>query len=246
MNRSGSSAARNDSAPVTESLWRERTSESLAQTRNGADLAVDPTLAGSWAPKGTWRPGVSMPVPRSSCERSRSASSARRSRRRRFRRGPKSIARTDALPPAVPRPISSTWASNGFRIARRLHEILGTRPANPAFPMLRPCGFNGLGVGLHQGEPLCVPLLIPPPRGISPSRRSGSKIPSSSPAFQPLPRKGQSPFRCLEGAAGGRFGQARDRPVIHFSALCQWTRLDNSTARRERGGFIPCRVARAA
>jgi hypothetical protein len=42
--------------------------------RNGADLAVDPTLAGSWAPKGTWRPGVSMPVPRSSCEHSRSAS----------------------------------------------------------------------------------------------------------------------------------------------------------------------------
>lgn len=41
---------------------------------------------------------------------------------------------------------------------------------------------------------------VPPPCGISPSRRYGSKIPSPSLAFQPLPRKGQSPFRCMEGA----------------------------------------------
>ena len=76
------------------------------------------------------------------------------------------------------------------------------------------------------------PDLIPPPRGISPSRRAGSKIPSSSPAFRPLSRKGQSPSRCLEGASRRRFGQARDRPVIHFPAECQWTRVDNPTARR--------------
>jgi hypothetical protein len=29
--------------------------------------------------------------------------------------------------------ISSAWASNGSHFARRLCEILGTRPANPAF-----------------------------------------------------------------------------------------------------------------
>src|SRR5690606_10998425 len=94
-------------------------------------------------------------------------------------------------------------------LARRCCERLGTRPAIPACPTLRPRGFNGLGFGLSQDEPLDVPLHIPPPRGISPSRRSGSEIPSFSPAFRPLPRKGQSPFRYVEGAPSGRFGQAR-------------------------------------
>ena len=47
----------------------------------------------------------------------------------------------------------------------------------------------------------------------------GSKIPSSSPAFRPLSRKGQSPFRCLEGALPDRFGQARDRPSYPLSAI---------------------------
>ena len=56
--------------------------------------------------------------------------------------------------PAVPRPMSSTWVSNGFRFARRRCELLDTKPANAAFPTLRPCGFNGLGFGWPQDEPL--------------------------------------------------------------------------------------------
>ena len=124
-------------------------------------------------------------------------------------------------------------------LARRCCELLGTRPAIPACPTLRPCGFNGLKLSCRSR-----PDLIPPPRGISPSHRGGSKIPSSSPAFRPLSRKGQSPSRCLEGAPCGRFGQARDRPVIHFPPECQWTRVDNSTARRFCENQVRSRCAR--
>jgi len=97
-----------------------------------------------------------------------------------------------------------------------------------------------------QSELWGYPGLIPPPRGISPSSRSGSKIPSPSPAFRPLSRKGQSPSRCLDDASPYRFGQRRTGRLIHFRPICQWTRVDNSTARRKIGGVIPGRVAPAA
>ena len=132
-----------------------------------------------------------------------------------------------------------------FRFVRR--RCVTSAPGRQSgLPTLRPRGFNGLGFGLPQDEPLSVPLLIPPPRGISPSRRSGSEIPSSSLAFRPLPWKGQSPFRCLKDALRDRFGQRQNRPVIHLRPECQWTRVDNSTVRRRGSGIIPCRVAPAA
>ena len=107
MNQSGSRRAGDDSGKVMETI----SAPHGAKKRNGADLAVDPTLAGSWAPRGTWRPGVSMPV----SEKLLRALTvgfviARRSRRRRFRRGPKSIARIDFLPPGGSETFSSTWA----------------------------------------------------------------------------------------------------------------------------------------
>ena len=135
------------------------------QKRNGADLAVDPTLAGSWAPRGTWRPGVSMPVPRSSCEHSRSASNR---------------------PALAPAPVPSGAEINRedqLPAARRFRDLLvdldliaafalpegSTKSSAPGrqsgLPTLRPRSFNGLGFGPHQDEPLCFPLPIPPPRG---------------------------------------------------------------------------------
>ena len=97
------------------------------KTRNGADLAVDPTLAGSWTPKGTWRPGVSMPVPRSSCEHSRSASIRPALAPAPVPSGAE-IDREDQLPAArrFRDRMSSTCTSSGFRLARRLCEILGS------------------------------------------------------------------------------------------------------------------------
>ena len=139
---------------------------------------------------------------------------ARRSRRRRFRRGPRSIARTNPLPPGGSETSSSTWASNGFRFARRLCEILGTRPANPALPILRPRSFNGLGFGLHQDEPLCAPLLIPPPRGF---RHRVEAVPKSL-----LPRR---PFGLCLGRANPRLDDLKvqratdsgKRAIVHLS-----------------------------
>lgn len=168
----------------------------------------------------------------------------RRSRRRRFRRGPGLIARTCPCRPAVPRPVVSVRASSRSALSEDVaspqHEL-----RQPAF---RLCALAASTVWdwSAPGRTFERSVLIPPPRGISPSRRSGSKIPSPSPAFRPLPRKGQSPSRCLEDAPGDRFGQRRKRPFIHIRSECQWTRVDNSTVRRERRGIIPGRVAPAA
>jgi hypothetical protein len=58
-----------------------------------------------------------------------------------------------------------------------------------------------------------------------------------------LPRRGQSPSRCVEDAQPKRFGQARQRPLIHFRAQCQWTAVDNSTLRRKRRDYPRSRCA---
>ena len=139
---------------------------------------------------------------------------------------------------AVPRPVSQPGPRTAS-LCPWAPPDLSTGPESPAFPTLRPRGFNGSGSGLQQDESCRSPRLVPPPRGISPSRRTGSKIPSPAPAFRPLSRRGQSPSRCLEDAQPERFGQARDRPVIHFRLECQWTRVDNSTVRRSAGGLSP-------
>ena len=164
-----------------------------------------------------------------------SISIARRSRRCRFRRGLSVGPKTSAVPPGGSEIGLSTWASSS--LPHCPEAVLGPRPRSesPTLPTLRPRGFSGLEFGLSEDAPGSIPR----PRGISPSRRSGSKIPTSAPAFPPLFRKGQSPSRCLEGARRSRFGQARKRPVIHFLPECQWTRLDNSTARRRSRGLSP-------
>ena len=170
---------------------------------------------------------------------------ARRSRRRRFRRGPGLIARTCPLPPGGSETGRLRPCLKQFGIVRR-------RCLTSAWTStVRPCRLCALAASTvwdwsAPGRTFERSVLIPPPRGISPSRRSGSKIPSPSPAFRPLPRKGQSPSRCLEDAPGDRFGQRRKRPFIHIRSECQWTRVDNSTVRRESRGLIPGRVARAA
>jgi hypothetical protein len=61
-----------------------------------------------------------------------------------------------------------------------------------------------------------------------------------------LSRKGPSPFRQVEGACDARFGQRRNRPVIHVRAECQWTRVDNSTVHRKRTKIFPFAPQRAA
>jgi hypothetical protein len=72
--------------------------------------------------------------------------------------------------PAVPRP--------AFRPSlKRSHITRGlcstsAQTGIPAFPTLRPRGFNGSGFGSLQDESCRSPRLVPRPRGISPSRRS--------------------------------------------------------------------------
>lgn len=144
---------------------------------------------------------------------------ARRSRRRRFRRGSGSIARIDLLPPGGS---ETVLVGLGLIAASALPE--GAAKSSAPSRQTRPFRLCALAASTvwdlvsTKANLGTFPLLIPPPRGISPSRRYGSKIPSSSPVFRPLSRKGQSPSRCLKDARCDRFGQARDRPVIHFPA----------------------------
>ena len=148
------------------------------------------------------------------------------------------IARTYPLPPGGSATELSKSLPRAVRHCPKTLLHLSMDFESPALSTLRPRGLNGLGFGSSED----VPLLIPPPRGISPSRLNGSKIPSPSPAFRPLPRKGQSPSRCLDDASPDRFGQRRNRPVIHFRPKRQWTRVDKLTFRRKMRGLIPCRV----
>lgn len=135
--------------------------------------------------------------------------------------------------PAVPRPVFLP----GLRAVRSGPKASPNLGTGPVIRPVRLCAFAASAVR----DPVCLgiaprgsPRLVPRPRGISPSRRYGSKIPSPSLAFRPLSRKGQSPSRCLEDALPGRFGQGRERALIHFRRQCQWTRVDNPTVRRKR------------
>ena len=77
---------------------------------------------------------------------------ARRSRRRRFRRGPGSIARTCPYRPAVPRPFRRPGLQ-AVSAKPEFCEFLGPGRQS-GLPTLRPCGFIGLGFGWLQDEPL--------------------------------------------------------------------------------------------
>jgi hypothetical protein len=121
-------------------------------------------------------------------------------------------------------------------------RFLDPGSTSPTLPTLRPRGLNSPKLALSEN----APGLFPQPRGISPSRRSGSSLPSSAPALQPLCRKGHSPFRCLDDARPSRVGQGPASRLIHFRQFRQWTTLDNSTVRRSVEAFIPGRAAPAA
>ena len=96
--------------------------------------------------------------------------------------------------PAVPRPHVVDLYLKRLSLCPKALRNPRFKPANPAFPILRPRGLNGLGFGLHQDEPLCVPLLIPPPRGF---RHRVSAVPKSL-----LPRRS---FDLCLGRANPRF-----------------------------------------
>ncbi len=175
---------------------------------------------------------------------------ARRSRRRRFHRRPGLVARTCLCHPAVPRPVPRPapravprcpWASLNHRC----------RTGSPACPTLRPRGFIGSGSWSAPGEPGTSPASLSLDRAAS--RRRVVPVPKSPFVVRPfgsLPRRANPRLDALDDArAGPILGNNANRPVIHFRQECQWTRVDNSTVRRNRRRVYPrpCdRVARAA
>ena len=78
---------------------------------------------------------------------------------------------------------------------------------------------------------------IPPPRGISPSRRNRFQNLFFFQGVTPSIRRANPRSRCLENAPPGRVGQGQTGRLIHFRRDCQWTRVDKSTVRREREIF---------
>ena len=191
-----------------------------------------------WVPEGTliaWRFQYRF--------RRSGVSIARRSRRCRFHQGLVRIARIFPVPPGGSETdLLDPCLKQSCIVRRRRISSAWTSKVRP----FRLCALAVSTVWdfeLLQDEPLSVPTSHPSTTRLSPSRRSGSKIPSSSPVFRPLLGKSQSPSRCLEGALGNRFGQARTGGLIHLRRFSQWTRVDNSTVRRTFRGLIPGRVA---
>jgi hypothetical protein len=128
-------------------------------------------------------PGVSMPDPRSSCEHSRSASNRPALAPAPVPSGAE-IDREDRLPAA--RRFRDRLVGLGLIAAFALPEGAANSSApgrQSGLPTLRPRGFNGLGFGRLQDEPLSLPLLIPPPRGI---RRRVETVPKSLLPRQPF------------------------------------------------------------
>jgi hypothetical protein len=163
--------------------------------RNGADLAVDPTLAGSWTPKGTWRPGVSMPVPRSSCEHSRSASIRPALAPAPAPSGAE-IDREDQLPAA--RRFRDHHVDLGLIAASALPEGSAKSSApdrQSGLSDVAPSRHQRSGIWIAPGRTFVRSASHSSTTRLSPSCLGGSKIPSSSPVFRPLSWKGQSPLR---------------------------------------------------
>ena len=160
---------------------RDRGGRILPPKRNGASLAADPTLTGVWSlPKQeALRPAFqcrSVPAPKSQAESGLSSPGARAGAGsvggRCWSRGP-------ARAPDGSETGLSARASNG-----------STLPVGSAKPRHR-AGKSGLydfapsrphrfGIRSVPGRTRHSPRLVPPPRGISPSRRSGSEVPLHS------------------------------------------------------------------
>ena len=128
---------------------------------------------------------------------------ARRSRRCRFRRGTDEVRRHLPNHPAVPRPVFQPGPSTGS--AMRGIASPSEPAGNSGLPTLRPQGFNGLEVGTIRRR---SSAFIPPPRGISPSRRKRFQNLFFFQGVTPSIRRANPRSRCLEDAPGDRVGQA--------------------------------------
>ena len=156
---------------------------------------------------------------------------ARRSRRCRFRRGPGMIRRPFPRRPAVPRPI--LLARPLMVRTMRGIAVLSKPAGKSGLPTARLRGFNGLEVAASED----ALAFIPPPCGISPSRREWFQNLFFFQGVTPSIRRANPRSRCLENAPPGRVGQGQTGRLIHFRRDCQWTRVDKSTVRREREIF---------
>jgi len=94
--------------------------------------------------------------------------------------------------PSVPRPSLVHPCFKRFGVVRR-RCVTSAWASKSGLVDFAPSRFQRIGLVYPKGS-----RSVPPPRGISPSRRYGSEIPSPPLAFQPLPRKGQSPFDKLK------------------------------------------------
>jgi hypothetical protein len=136
--------------------------------------------------------------------------------------GPK----TFSVPPGGSATVLSTRLLNWFGNAGHRLSIKAGRQVRP--PTARPRGFNGLEV-TASGDALAF---IPPPRGISPSRRARFQNLFFYQGVTPSIRRANPRSRWIEDARDCRVGQDFEGPVIHFQEICRWTRVDNSTSRR--------------
>ena len=191
---------------------------------NGAGIAADPTLTGVWVPKNALRLAFR-------CSPKGGGYVARRSRRCRFRRGPSMIRRPFPCRPAVPRPI--LLARPLMVRTMRGIAVLSKPAGKSGLPTARLRGFNGLEVAASED----ALAFIPPPCGISPSRREWFQNLFFFQGVTPSIRRANPRSRCLENAPPGRVGQGQTGRLIHFRRDCQWTRVDKSTVRREREIF---------
>ena len=158
---------------------------------------------------------------------------ARRSRRCRFRRGTEEIRRPLPNHPAVPRPVFQPCPSTGSAM-RGIASPSG--PAGKSgLPTLRLRGFNGLEVTASED----AFAFIPPPRGISPSRRVRFQNLFFFQGFIPSIRRANPRSRCLENASWPRVGQAAEALVIHFQPFYRWTRVDNFSFEHKISGLSP-------
>jgi len=141
--------------------------------------------------------------------------------------------KTSSCHPAVPRPVFQPGSSTGSA----MRGIAS--PSEPAgksgLPTAHLRGFNGLEVAASED----ALAFIPPPRGISPSRRVRFQSLFFFPGFTPSIRRANPRSRCLEDAPRARVGQAAKGLVIHFQPFCRWTRVDNFRFKAEIRDLSP-------
>jgi hypothetical protein len=123
------------------------------------------------------------------------------------------------------------------QLVRQMRGIAS--PSEPAgksgLPTAHLRGFNGLEVAASED----ALAFIPPPRGISPSRRVRFQNLFFFPGFTPSIRRANPRSRCLEDAPRARVGQAAKGLVIHFQPFCRWTRVDNFRFKAEIRDLSP-------